>query len=1191
MATTFNVIYLGTFATIDNVEGDALADNAAALNGTSVGSADQPLWKNIQSFSPGSTGYGGGFSQGYDQSNSPSETFRINGGADQTFDAGTRYNGTITFVDGTTVSAKLILIQDTTGRTYLAPTTGPGPEADLLASGAIQSISVTSVDSASWDVFEASRTASAFSHPDVVDGTAGNDSMGAGFTDAQGDRIEPNAGAADSVSAGAGNDTVNTGAGNDTVLGGDGNDVIYASRGNDSLLGEGGSDRFIYTTGDGADTISGGTGTDTLDFSTSTGAISITFSGAQAGTFSDGSSTSSFSGIERYTLSSYADTVDAGFSTQSIVIDAGAGDDSIEFGVGNTTVYGGDGNDYIDDNSGTRELGDNLIDGGAGNDRIYSGQGRDTVYGGTGNDLVYAEEGDDLIYGGNGDDTLNGGLGNDTIHGDAGNDTLLGYEGADSLIGGTGRDILWGGSDGSADTLKGGDDQDTLIISDGFGASNVQGGEGGTDWDEINFSYATGSVTVTFTGNETGTATNGTDTLSFSQIEAVLLGSVASKVDASTTNGPISITGGAGDDTIYFGAGSATVFGGAGNDVIDDQAGPELAGSDSISAGDGNDTVFAGLDSDTISGGAGDDFLDGESGDDLIYGDEGDDWLVGRSGSDSIFGGAGSDLILSGDDNDSISGGDGADFLYGEAGDDTIQGDAGSDYIRGGTGADLIDGGADADTVYLEDNFGNDTIAGGETGTDQDLLDASMITSGPVTVTFTGDEAGTVTEGTSTASFSQMEAFALTSGNDSLDGSASTSAMTVDGGAGNDTIKGGSGADSLSGGAGDDRIFSGAGNDTVSGGDGNDSILAGSGNDSVSGGDGNDTILSEFGDDTIDAGAGDDVIGGSLGSDLITTGTGKDRVILTYADGQDTITDFDLADDDADGLSNDQLDVSGLTGGRGPGGSITVWDVTVTDDGSGNAVLTFPGAESVVLTGVSPASLNSPAALRATGIPCFTPGTMIETGKGPVAVERLRPGDLLRTADAGFQPVLWTAQSSLGPPDLAARPEARPVLIRPGGLVPLARPILVSPQHCMVVELEGGEHFVRARHLTGLPGGMAEAQHSLEPVTYVHVMLPSHQVIFADGARTESLWPGPMAVAMLPDAERTELIRLMPWLVQVLAVHPKLGREIVRHHYGPPARPEIGKKALRRLAREGAQPPKSRGRNARSAKLAAAGRP
>ncbi|WP_172331587.1 Hint domain-containing protein [Mangrovicoccus sp. HB161399] len=1146
MSTTFNVIYLGTFSTIDNTEGDQLAENASVLNGTSAGSADQPLWKNIQSFSPGSTGYAGGVSNAYDQSNSPSETFRINGGSDQTFDAVALYNATVYFTDGTSTTTTLVVFQDSTGKTYLAPDTSGGTHADLIASAPIQSVQLTSVSANSANGLTADRLASGFSVPKSVDGTAGSDSMGAGFTDAQGDRIEPNAGAADSISAGAGDDTINSGAGNDTVWAGDGNDVIYASKGNDSLMGEGGNDRFIYAAGDGADTISGGTGTDTLDFSTSTGAVSVLHSGSQAGTFSDGTSTSSFTGIERFALTSYNDTIDAGFSSGSTWIDAGAGNDYIEYGASNSTVYGGDGDDTIDDNNGTRELGNDYLDGGSGNDAIF---------------------------------------------GDAGADTLLGGTGADSLEGGAGRDILWGGSDRSADTLKGGDDQDTLIISDGFGTSNVQGGEGGTDWDELNFSYATGSVTVTFTGNETGTATNGTDTLSFSQIEAVVLGPAGSKVDASATSGPISITGGSGNDTIYFGSGNATVFGGAGNDVIDDQAGPELAGADSISAGDGNDTVFAGLDSDTISGGTGDDFLDGESGDDLIYGDEGNDWLVGRSGSDTIYGGTGSDLILAGDDNDSLSGGDGSDFLYGEAGNDTIQGDAGADYIRGGTGADLIEGGADADTIYLEDNFGSDTISGGETGTDRDVLDASMMTTGPVTVTFTGDEAGTVSDGTGTASFSQMEAFVLTSGNDSVDGTASTSAMTVDGGAGNDTISGGDGADSISGGDGNDLIFSGRGDDTVSGGAGSDLLITGEGNDSVSGGDGNDTILSEFGDDTIDAGAGDDVIGGSLGRDVITTGTGKDRIIISYNDLQDTITDFDMADDDSDGLSNDQLDVSGLAGGRGPGGAVTVWDVTVTDDGSGNAVLTFPGSESVVLMGVSPASLNTPTALRATGIPCFTPGTMIDTGKGPVPVEQLRPGDRLRTADAGFQPVLWTAQSSLGPTDLAARPEARPVLIRPGGLVPLSRPILVSPQHCMVAEFGGREHFVRARHLTGLPGGMAEAQHGLEPVTYVHVMLPAHHVIFADGARTESLWPGPMAVAMLPAAERAALIRLMPWLAQVLAVSPKLGREIVRHRYGPPARPELPKKVLRRLAREGAQPPNSRGRSASSAKLAAAGRP
>src|SRR5262249_48778148 len=68
-----------------------------------------------------------------------------------------------------------------------------------------------------------------------------------------------------------------------------------------------------------------------------------------------------------------------------------------------------------------------VLDGGAGNDTITGGDGADTLLGGDGNDTVVGGRGDDLALLGNGNDTFvwNPGDGNDTIEGQAGIDTLL----------------------------------------------------------------------------------------------------------------------------------------------------------------------------------------------------------------------------------------------------------------------------------------------------------------------------------------------------------------------------------------------------------------------------------------------------------------------------------------------------------------------------------------------------------------------------------------------------------------------------------------------------------------------------------------------------------------------------------------------------------------------------------------------
>src|SRR5262249_11759430 len=69
--------------------------------------------------------------------------------------------------------------------------------------------------------------------------------------------------------------------------------------------------------------------------------------------------------------------------------------------------------------------------------------------------------------------------------------------------------------------------------------------------------------------------------------------------------------------------------------------------------------------------------------------------------------------------------------------------------------------------------------------------------------------------------------------------------ITVDGGAGNDTIRGGNGADTLLGGDGNDFIDGNQGNDTALMGAGDDVFQwdPGDGNDTIEGQDGTDTML------------------------------------------------------------------------------------------------------------------------------------------------------------------------------------------------------------------------------------------------------------------------------------------------------------------------------------------------------------
>ena len=404
-------------------------------------------------------------------------------------------------------------------------------------------------------------------------------------------------------------------------------------------------------------------------------------------------------------------------------------------------------------------------------------------------------------------------------------------------------------------------------------------------------------------------------------------------------------------------------------------------------------------------------------------------------------------------------------------------------------------------------------------------------------------------------------------------------ANSYEGGAYNDDIRAGAEADSVSGGAGDDTIDGGAGNDTLDGGTGNDTIYYGGGANVVRGGDGadwidesasgrsatsgdtldggagNDTILSAD-QDTIQGGAGDDLLAGEAGDDSLVGGEGRDTLsggsgdntmtggagddtYLLGATSSNTVTDFDTGDQDRDGYYNDQLDVSELR--TLEGNPVRVWDVVVSDDGFGNALLTFPEGETVVMQGVSPAQMSTTAQIQAAGVPCFTAGTMIRTPDGEVPVESLREGDLVQTRDNGAQPVIWAGQRHLGAAALAAAPALRPIHIAPGALGN-ARPLRLSSQHALAVDLPGaGASLLRAGRAARIAGGGIRVAQGVREVTYVHIMLERHEIVFANGTPAESFYPGPWGLRMMG-------MRALNGIARAL---PGLGRGPVGTLYGP----------------------------------------
>ena len=166
---------------------------------------------------------------------------------------------------------------------------------------------------------------------------------------------------------------------------------------------------------------------------------------------------------------------------------------------------------------------------------------------------------------------------------------------------------------------------------------------------------------------------------------------------------------------------------------------------------------------------------------------------------------------------------------------------------------------------------------------------------------------------------------------------------------------------------------------------------------------------------------------------------------------------------------------------------------------------------------------------------CFADGTLIETDAGPVPVEVLMPGQLLRTIDTGFAPIRWIGTLPVSRGDLAENRRLRPVRIAAGALGPgqPTRDLRVSRQHRVLIGGEmvesifgAPEMLVPAIQLAGLPGFCIDK--SDRPLVYHHLLLDTHQIIYAEGAPCESFLTGGQAMATLTRTQRKEIEALLP---------------------------------------------------------------
>ncbi len=634
---------------------------------------------------------------------------------------------------------------------------------------------------------------------------------------------------------------------------------------------------------------------------------------------------------------------------EGVIIDGGAGSDSIVGSDLRDSIVGGDGND--------------TVLGGDAQDTILGGAGDDSLRGQSGNDSILGGDGLDTCDGGGGDDIVDGGAGNDLVNGRTGGDTLIGGLDDDTLLGLSGNDSLDGG-DGN-DSLKGGEGNDTLL--GGNGSDNLSG-----------------SI-----GNDTEDGGGDADTVAGGW-------------------GNDSLVGGDGNDYVHGDFGLDTIHGNIGDDTLD--GGTD---ADSVSGEEGNDSIIGGTGIDTLVGGDGADTLNKESTDDVtsdandifqefhdgdsdslpiepetptvdirikeftsggvgllsqlkltyeITGDEADPFLIGFFGSAdaTVDDGdeAGPSLEIDGSEDKPLSVGTHTVTFSGVPYKGLLE-NLNNKYVL--ANADVAD---DVIEIVHEDNNiqnfigvfhappaigASPLVLRGRDDADStddnpaDTVDLA-VASKKLKVT------GTLTPQTleiASKTVSEVRAVLL-GGDDTLRTTKKVRAgIHADAGDGDDSIIGGRGKDELVGGAGDDLLFGSSGSDTLSGGEGDDVINGGSGRDllretdvstnltltsssltglgtdelssielaqllgddsdnqfdarlfkgrtTLDGGDGDDTLLGGTKRDSLLGGDGDDVLLGFAGADSIDGGADNDTA--AGGKGKDKFFNVELIDE------------------------------------------------------------------------------------------------------------------------------------------------------------------------------------------------------------------------------------------------------------------------------------------------------
>lgn len=661
--------------------------------------------------------------------------------------------------------------------------------------------------------------------------------------------------------------------GADTLQGGPGNDRLDGGLGNDLLKGDTGNDTYIFKPTYGQDTVhENGAGQDTISFEggITTAQIKVGASGNDMVVTFTSNATDKVIIKDYYSGSNEVEYFKIGSTVwaQRQIVDR-----SLVNTTGNDSLRG-----YFSDDTLAGGLGNDTLDGRWGNDlyRFNKGDGLDTIIdtahtdtleigsGFTTANLVARAVGDNLVltftntttdkvilqdyylnYGREieyfkflssntlwnqrqiVDRATQGGTGNDNLRGLYTNDTLDGAAGNDTLNGADGNDIYRFNTAGGQD-----------VIIEKSGTDRIEFGAGITTANIV-LQHISDDMVVSVSGNTVDKLTlqkfyvgsnNTIESFKFANNTIWDLATILAKVSASTP-GPDSIVGSAASETLDGGLGNDTLKGAGGNDtykfdkgygqdwIYDDGGidqlifGPNISAANVVARHVGNnlELTFAGSPGDKVTienfyYAISTEFESIKFANNTVW-----DWA--QIIKQALVGTPNNDLLGGWKTNDTLNGGLGNDTLIGFNGDDLYQFDKGYGQDR------------------INDEFGTDQLAFGPNINMANVVARHVGSNLELTFTNSATDKVTIENFYSTISYT-FESIKFA--NNTIWNQAQIIQQANLGGAGNDTLIGWTGNDSITG---------NAGNDVMSGLDGIDTLFGGAGKDTMSGDNGNDIFI------------------------------------------------------------------------------------------------------------------------------------------------------------------------------------------------------------------------------------------------------------------------------------------------------------------------------------------------------------